>query len=445
MILDNTRSSSGLTLLACLIVSALVTGAPGQTDVGHWSHFANNSDVRALHLVDGQLWVGTNGGLLVVDLDTGEIVDRHVAGPLLAGNSVRTIRERQGHIYVGCDEGLSRFSRDSSGGYTSHDIAGVSDVRRVDFGGDGRTYVATYGHGVARLDGRRTRWITRADSLLDDKVFAVAPIGEADVFFATSLGLCAYLDSAWVSFQAGAGLPRGEVRDLIEVGQIDDSGENEPTFYVLIAGRGVYRFVGKRGRRVLARRVFEENEVAAIALDSDGALWACGRYGGIARYDRGSWTRIGEDDDDVARARWRSAHAAPDGTVYFGSADGLVAGVRGDVIRKILIPSLLPTGHVGMMAENKQGRLYLSSGPYLISTNRDTAGFKEEGVFGSVFAIEVSPADVVYVVGRWGVFRNEDGHWVDVPVAVDPKPPVFVSLAFDSAAGDLWAGTRNGE
>jgi hypothetical protein len=278
------------------------SGEANGTDVaGHWTHFGNNSDIRTLYRTGSELWVGTNGGLLLVDLDTGEITKRYIAGPSLAGNSIRSIHEWGGRIYVGGDEGLTRFERDSEGGYTGKDVYGVRDVRNIAFRQDGTAYVSTYGHGVGKVSRSRTRWITRADSLLDNKVFAVSTVGESDIYFATSLGLCAFLDSAWVSFQAGAGLPRGEVRDLVRARSPSDSKDG-PTFYVLIAGRGVFRFSGRRGRRILSRQTFDENDVAAIALGADEILWACGRFGGIARYEKGTWIGVGSDDEEITQA-----------------------------------------------------------------------------------------------------------------------------------------------
>ncbi|UCG51133.1 MAG: hypothetical protein JSW58_13165, partial [Candidatus Latescibacterota bacterium] len=431
------RAMSVLPLLVALLV-AVPTAA-------EWKHFDNTSDIRALYQDGNTLWVGTNGGLIFVDLSSNEVTGKITAGESLPGNSVRVIRERQGHLYVGTDAGLSLFKKDTDGIYRGEVLRQINDIRNVTWGPSGTMYIATFGHGVAEIAHRRPRWITRADSLLDDKVFAVSAVEGHDVYFATSLGLCAFIDSVWVSFQAGAGLPRGEVRDLVWAETSGRAGGREgPTFYVLISGRGVYRFSGRRARRVLPREVFDENDVAAIVAGSGQTLWAAGRYGGIARYGAGEWTGVGSDDDDITRARWRCAHAGRDGTVYFGSADGLIVAVRGKEIRKIIVPTSLPSDHIGSMVEDQSGGIYVANGAYLVSIRDDTAGVHVEKEFGSVFAIQVSPDSVVWVDTRWGLYRKVDGQWIEVRTEIDPKPPLFVSMAFDSA-GNLWAGTHTGE
>jgi ligand-binding sensor domain-containing protein len=404
--------------------------------LAQWSYFENNADIRTLHLEGDTLWVGTNGGIVLFDLLNNEIVGKISAGPSLPGNSVRTIRSYKGDIYVGTDEGLAVNPHRQALVKTPDDAVVYADIRSISWGITGALYLGTYGHGVGVIEEDTIERITRADSLLDDKVFAVSAIDTGRVYYATSVGLCAYRDSAWVGFQAGAGLPRGQVRQMIEVG--DDR------FYLLIVGRGVYRFNHRRSVRIRTGEAFGEDDVSVIALGEDGSLWAGGRFGGVARYRRGAWTVFGEDDADVGRARWRCALAGRDGSVFFGSADGMLAVIRDGKLRKVFIPSTLPSGYVGPIAEGADGRKYIVNGPYLLSSTAGSDRFSVETTIGSVFALTTSPDGQVWASTPWGLLRRDGGRWIEIRPDIEPKVPLFVSLVVD-ALGNLWAGAHTGE
>lgn len=413
----------------CLLVAAV--SARGQ-----WVHLDNNADIRALHQIGDTLWIGTNGGVVLFDLLDNEIVGKISAGPSLPGNSVRVIQSHDGHVYVGTDEGLAIDPLGTVLASNKSDDVVFSDVRSISWGESGSMYVGTYGHGVGVVEGEIVRRITRADSLLSDNVFAVAAIDTGRVYYATSQGLCAYRDSAWVGFQAGAGLPRGQVRQMIEVGA--------DRFYLLIEGQGVYRFNHNRSVSLQADDVFSNGDVAAITLGPDGSLWAAGRFGRIARYRGDVWTVQASDDADVAQARWRSAHTGPEGDIFFGSADGLLVTVEEGSLRKVFIPSALPSGYVGPIAEGADGRTYVVNGPHLLSASARSDGFSEEGTAGSVFSVATSRDGQVWVATPWGLLRREGHGWVDAKPDIGPKTLLFVSLAIDGSK-QVWAGAHTGE
>jgi len=417
--------------LACLW--AMLSTVPAW---GQWTHFDNNADIRAFYQSGDTLWVGTNGGVLLLDLLDNEILRKITAGPSLADNSVRTIKDHEGDVYVGTDNGLSVNPHGDATVLTRRDEIFYEDVRDVSFGIDNTMYVSTLGHGVGVVTDDTSYRITREDSLLGNEVFAVVEVDTGRVYYATSLGLCAYRDSAWVGFQAGAGLPRGSIRQMIPVG--------EDRFYLMIEGRGVYRFNHSRSVRIRTGAPFGEDAPSVITLGPDGSLWVGGRFGGIARYRRGAWEPHGDGDDDVARAKWRTAYTGPGGDVFFGSSDGLVVIVSEGSFRKVFIPSMLPSGHIGPIAEGADGRRYIVNGPHLLSSTPDSDRFTLEKTVGSVFAIATSPDGQVWASNPWGLMRREGGAWSEIDPVIEPGSPRFVSLAIDEL-GQLWAGTHTGE
>jgi ligand-binding sensor domain-containing protein len=408
-----------------------------------WTYFDNRSDVRALHEAGDTLWVATNGGVLLVNVLSGTVVSALTAADGLEGNSARTFHQEPGRMFVGTDEGLSVCTHAGDRRMKIQPVGGYGSVRAVSFGTSNTLYVCTHGRGVARIQDNAARWITRTDSLLDDKVFDVEEINDRTIYYGTSMGLCGWVDSLWVSFQAGSGLPRGEVRDIIRASEAElPSGEPAVDLYVLVAGAGVYRFDGRRARDISPRGLFGEDAVEAIGLSNEGTLWAAGRFGGIACRRDDEWTKLGGGDDAVDHTGWRCIHVGRSGIVYFGSASGTIAAFDGQQLRKISIPSALPSGHIGVMTEASDGRKYFACDGYLVSAKDDNPGFDTEKDFGSVLAIAIGPRDVPWVVSRWGLYRKEAGRWTESVPDIEPRPR-FTSIAFDSR-GALWAGDDAG-
>jgi len=435
--------------LFAVLCSVLFSPSRASEPQDGWIYFTNNSDVRALYEDGDTLWVATNGGVLLVNALTGEVVSTLTVLDGLADNSARTFYGESGRIYIGTDGGVDVCRRTRGARLSIEPVGRFADVRYVGSGPSGSIHVGTYGHGAARIDRTGITWITTADSLIDDKVFRIEEVDERSIFYATSLGLCARLDSAWVSFRAGSGLPRGEVRDLARSAgpalEMETAWERSaPDLYVLVAGSGVSRFDGTRAREVSSTAIIDGREIAAIGLAKDGSLWAAGNRGGIGRHRDGVWTRLGDGDEAIENARWRSLHVGASGIVYFGSADGVIAAADDRGVRKISIPSDLASGYIGSAAEAPGGRKYLANGPYLLSIQNNAPAFTTEKDFGSVLAISVSPNGGVWVASRWGLYRSGAGGWEEVVPDVDPRPPLFASLAFDSA-GSLWAGSQSGE
>lgn len=408
-----------------------------------WTRFANHSDIRTLHEAGDTLWVGTGGGLVLVNALTGEVASTIDASAGLPSNSVRALYGRGGTVYVGTDGGLA-VCRVRSGGISCEAAGSYPDVRHVSMGPSGTLYVGTFGRGVAEIRQGRAAWVTTADSLLDNKVYAVKETEAGNVFYATSMGLCARTSTAWVSYQAGAGVPRGEVRDMIDAAGRPGPGGSAGDFYVLVNGRGVYAFDGRQARRVSIPGFFRDDDVAGIAVAAGGTLWAAGRFGRLGRYRGGAWEGVGDDEAAIFGARWRCVHVGEKGIVYFGSADGVVAAADARGLRSISIPSGFPGGAVGSMALDATGRLYVVSGAYLLSREPGGSAFAVEKDFGSVLALAVSPEGEVWVIGRWGLYRKQADRWLEVARDIDPRPPLFRCLAF-GASGEIWAGAETGE
>ena len=435
-------NSAGLASALVLGASAITWAAPPATVPADAWHIGPTPAVRALCHTGNLLWVGTAAGLYLVDVRNGKVIAHEVAGEKLPSSSVRAIAAKGDSVFVGTDAGLAMFRRSKDGSIEARVYVPaapgplkkvpLSRIAGLGVGANGDVLLATSGRGAGIITRGRGYSITRRDSLLDDKVFAVADRADGTRYFATSMGLCAQVrDTVFVSFQAGAGIPRGEVRALAPA--------DRKTFYLLVANHGVFRFDGAHAAEVKSPPDVRLRDATAISAGSDGTLWAVGDGWIYAR--RGNkWTRVTPPDSDKT-ARWTVVVADGVGA-FVGSSDGRVLAVnRGGALR-VALPAGLPASRVESIAADGSGAAWFVCDGRLVRADATAKQFTTDDVPGDVGAIALSPAGEVWTAGRWSVRRRAPDGWVDArPDIVEPDPS-FTALVAD--ARGVWVGTASG-
>lgn len=417
--------------------------APPQPVADVW-HVGPTPDVRALCHVGDALWIGTTAGLYAVDIRNGATLAHVGAGTRLPSSSVHAIVAKGDSVFVGTDAGLALFRRDRTTDAIESAVftpaapgrlkaVPLTRIVGLGVGRNGDVLLATSGRGVGVVKPTgRGYAITRRDSLLDDKVFAVADRTDGRRYFATSVGLCAQIDDTTiVGFQAGAGIPRGEVRAVTP-------GEGK-VLYLLVANHGVLRFDGMHAAEVQSPKGVSLRKASSISVGSDGALWVVGD-GWVFVRRGGKWTRPQLPAQD-ANARWRVVVADGAGA-FVGSSDGRVLAIgRGGAFR-VQLPGGLPAPGVASLAPDGTGAAWCLSDGKLIRADAGTRGFVVEDAPRDATSISISPTGEVWTAGRWTVRRREGGVWVDVMPDVVETDPAFTALVVDEMG--TWVGTRTG-
>jgi ligand-binding sensor domain-containing protein len=175
-------------------------------------------------------------------------------------------------------------------------------------------------------------------------------------------------------------------------------------------------------------------------------LWACGDHGGIAVYQNEHWNAVSEqlaDPTRTANPRWRSAFADSFGTVYFGSADGLVLWLQDTIVGEIRLPRELPSGYVESITVDSTGAAYVLNGSYLVRVADSLDTLSLEHPSPVVVAVAQSPEGEIWTATRWGVYRLEGTHYVEFPAPLSEPIPVISAIGFDTG-GSLWLGTQAG-
>jgi hypothetical protein len=155
--------------------------------------------VQALAVdTDGELWMGTSGGLVRYDgWEWGVYSSTHG----LAADAVTAIATDPEGVFVGTNSGLSRYDgvtwhtfRTEDGLIDNHVTALVADQRSGLWVGTKR--------GVSRYDGRVWTSFTSANGLIDDHITALTVDSDGVVWVGTPKGASSFDGMVWTSYTA---------------------------------------------------------------------------------------------------------------------------------------------------------------------------------------------------------------------------------------------------
>lgn len=236
---ERDRAAEGLTNKTVYAIMEDTTGnqwfgtAAGafRFDGVNWLHLTvadglADNEVHAIYEdPQGNIWFGTDRGvsrLLFSDARgaRGYVSEQiqlqtYTSADGLAGDKVNAIvQDRQGNLWFGTDNGLSRFDGTNWVSYRqgngSHDLSGKR-VLALHVDRLGTLWVGT-DQGVMRIEDENWQRLTRADGLAGDRVYAILEDAQGVLWFGTDKGVSRYDGVTW---QTEAGVGEGPVYALL--------------------------------------------------------------------------------------------------------------------------------------------------------------------------------------------------------------------------------------
>ena len=159
-----------------------------------WTNYTNGQWVRAVSVQGNKIWIGTNGGLVMLDTITGSMTFYNHANSGLPSNDVRSLAIDGSNIWIGTrGGGLAKFDgtnwtvyNRSNSGLPNDDVSSLAK--------DGNyIWIGTYGGGLAKFDGTNwTVYYTGNSNLPSNDVYALAidrsNIGRSNIWIGTDGG-----------------------------------------------------------------------------------------------------------------------------------------------------------------------------------------------------------------------------------------------------------------
>jgi ligand-binding sensor domain-containing protein len=290
---------------------------------------------------DGDIWIGTNGGLARLQDKAFLSVTRRRG---LTDDYVRAISEAaDGTLWIGTSAGLNQLQEGRVTPFETLAGLGGNSVLALASMAPNTLWVGTYNHGAAQFDGRRALPIDRTSGLPGNQVRAILRARDGSTYFGTDRGVARERNgrfellptellpgtfvlalhetpdgALWVGSSNGVGVIRsGQARVYREPDGI--GAQNVFSFLTDTDGTlwlgtdsGLYRFQDERFARIDRARGLPENTVFTVLDDALGHLWMSSNHG-VFRIDKSSANAVADGIQDKLVA------------FVFGRGDGMAS------------------------------------------------------------------------------------------------------------------------
>ncbi len=440
-----------------------------------------NTVQALLQTRDGNLWVGTAGGLARFDGVRFKTFSAEEA-PLMASEPVFGLMQaRDGALWIGHSKGAAVY-RD--GKFETVITAAMTAGRRVwgfAQGADGVVWAATE-NGLLRWEQGQTKLFQQADGLPNIRLRALAFDRKGVLWIATTGGgLVAFADGHFKTFNPENGFPHLQVRSVIadpksgvwaataggglvhvddgaiQVYRVADGLPTDHLTALVFDARGDL-WIGSWGSGVIRMRRDADgavrfsslssaeglagSQIWSLQVDREGSLWAGTWVGGLNRLRNRSFVLLGAAEG-LSHDNVRSVLQGRSGVAWVATSGGGLNRIADGKISTISKADGLPSDEISSLHESRDGALWIgtyTSGVVRMSGGRFESFGMAEGLPGNeVRAILQDSRGTVWVGTRSGLARF-DGHRF-VPVVAEGLPQEGIAAILEDRAGTLWFGT----
>lgn len=443
--------SRGVLWVAALLLVAAIRPALGlnpakaitqymQTSWTSESGLPQNSVQAIAQTRDGYLWFGTQEGLTRFDGVHFVTYTRHNAPGLASSNIQALAASADGSLWVGTDSGLSHYlpaaMPGDTGSFTTlttrDGLAGDNITALLD-DREGALWVGST-QGLSRIAQGKTESWTLSRGVSDPTINAVVLDREGTLWVGTQQGLVRFEHGHFVPLTIRDGLAAGDA--VVALAPAPDGS--------LWAGTASNHLVQIRKDRVDSVLQLLPGEIAALLADHDGAVWISFVRHGIARFYHGKLDFYGASrglpSDRCARALMEDR----EGSLWVGLLDAGAVQLRDGKFSVFGIPEGLSGNYTGNVLQAQDGTMWIGADnnglDHLLADGRVEVWNQSRGLPNQAVYSILQPRDGSLWVGfqRGTIAEIRNGRvlsWRD-PLASDTS----INALYEDRDGHLWVG-----
>ena len=366
------------------------------------------TDVQAFTMIrdrDGNVWVGTNDGLIRVSAQGNLASSKRDGDPVQV---TALFEDREGNLWAGTSQGIERLRERVFVTYSASEGIPAENNGPVYVDGDNRVWFAPAAGGLYSLKGGRVERVTSA-GLSNDVIYSIT---------GDKTGL-------WIGRQKG-GLTRlvhkdgsyktetfTEAQGLAQNSVYAVNQNRDGSVWAGTLSGGASHFSSGKFKNYTTRDGLASNTIDAIVENADGTMWFA-TPNGLSALSNGQW-RTFKVQEGLPSERVNSLFVDSTGLLFVGTDEGLAFFESGKFQTPETAPASLREPILALVADGS-GSLWISTTNHVLRVARNNL---LNGQLTETDVTEFSGADGLHATE--GVRRNRS-------VTHDPSGMIWFSL-----------------
>ena len=300
----------------------------------------------------GNLWIGSNEGVSRYD---GNSFTHFTTAQGLSNNRARSLLEdRNGHIWIGTDGGgVCRYDGSGFIHYTTTEGLSDNHVWSILEDKQGCIWLGTEHGGVNRYDGHHFTHFTEREGLAHNTVWSIVEDRQGNLWFGTQGGgVCRYDGKKFTHYTTEEGLSDNRVWSMIE--------DRKGNIWFGTEGGGLNHFDGSCFTIYSAPLDVNQHAIWSLMEDQQGKIWLGTQGDGVRFFDGHNFIRFSKNEG-LSSKRVRTMLEDTHGNLWFGTRGGGINRFRPHSFAHRGIKEGLSDSNILSMLEDSQGHLWFGT------------------------------------------------------------------------------------
>jgi diguanylate cyclase (GGDEF)-like protein len=387
---------------------------------------------------DGSMWIAGARGLM--RYRQGKLDKFENVHGLKSGSPIFSVlRDRRGVLWVGGELGLFRLKTDGKSSAQRFDnvpLTSNTAVQTLSEDSSGNLWVGTQSGGLLRLkDSGEFDRLLAARGLANNRVLSLLEDREGSLWIGTNAGLTRLSDSPFFRITNRDGLRDEFIRSIFP----SASGS-----VWIGTSRGLGEF---RNGKVIAlqKSPVSRASITSVMEDQQARLWVGTYDAGVSVREAGQWRTLTRADSALPSNQVRALLEARDGSVWIGSAQGLLR-INGTEARVYRREDGLPRDYVLSLMQSADGSIWVGTvNGFAILQGEQVQTFESNKDFPAddVFHFQQDGAGVVWLATDRGLVRFHNGSF-EVFGRAQGLPDETIFSTFEDRKGHFWLSSNSG-